>query len=221
MGKKIIEVDGKKYVVDEKEMEEVQDVTKSEDGGEGSDEGAEGADGADGADENADGDESADEEADEDADDGADGGEKKYDNKAVEKATDSVLEKLGINEMKSDIASIKDAFEKKTDKKAAGLINLEKLMKKNVGEMTSREKIVGFFAALITNDEPVLKVLSEGVAAYGGYLFPDEFRYEIIRDIEEKPHMRKILRLSKLLSLNWVNSGKLLLNRTILSQAFV
>ena len=46
--------------------------------------------------------------------------------------------------------------------------------KKDVSTLTKDEKIVGFFKALLQNDVPVLKALSEGVAADGGYLVPDE-----------------------------------------------
>jgi HK97 family phage major capsid protein len=84
----------------------------------------------------------------------------------------------------------KKKLSEKDQKKISDLINLEKLMKKDVSQMTAREKIIGFFQAMVQNNQPVLKALSEGVAADGGYLFPDEFRAEVIRDIEETEHMR-------------------------------
>ena len=67
-------------------------------------------------------------------------------------------------------------------------MDLEALMNKNVSEMTTKEKIVGFFQAMVQSNHPVMKALSEGTAADGGYLFPDEFRAEIIRDIAESSY---------------------------------
>ena len=127
MGKITIEVKGKKYVVDDKNLEAVdkekevkKEVKKEEDKG------------------------------------------KEYNREDIDKATDKVMSKLGLDKIKADIDGIKKIVEKKTEKKVSALIDLEKLMKKSVEEMTAREKIIGFFSALVTNDVPVLKALSEG-----------------------------------------------------------
>lgn len=164
MGKKIVKVDGKTYVVDDSNLEEVDTKAEKKEAEKGREESKKVE-------------------------------KKEVDKKDLDTATDKVIEKLGLDKIKSDIDSIKKSFEEKADKKVSGLINLEKLMKKSVDEMTSREKIIGFFSALLANDVPVLKALSEGTGPDGGYLFPDEFRYEIIRDIEEKPHMRNEVRV--------------------------
>jgi len=112
----------------------------------------------------------------------------------ADEATKKVMKKLGLDTLIKDInelkKSLKDSTPVEKDDKTAALIDIAKLMKKDVSSLTSREKIVGFFQAMIQTDHAALKALSEGVAADGGYLFPDEFRAEVIRDIEDTPHMR-------------------------------
>lgn len=65
----------------------------------------------------------------------------------------------------------------------------------NKDELTKEEKIIGFFHGLVTNNEHVLKALAEGVEADGGYLFPNEFLGEIIRDLPEENVMRQYVRI--------------------------
>lgn len=89
----------------------------------------------------------------------------------IEKAAEKVVASLGLDKLYKKL----DAFTaEKTvvDTKPSALIDLETLMQKDVSEMTTKEKIVGFFQAMIKNNEPVLKALSEGTSADGGYLFP-------------------------------------------------
>ena len=108
-------------------------------------------------------------------------------------AAEKLLKRLGIDKLQSSISDIKSSLKKADesgDKKVAKLVDLAQLMKKDVSQLTSKEKIVGFFQAMMQSDNASLKALSEGTAADGGYLFPDEFRAEVIRDIEEMPHMR-------------------------------
>ena len=71
-------------------------------------------------------------------------------------------------------------------------------VKKDVDKLSKEEVIIGFFKALVRPEGPdhaVLKALSEGVAADGGYLFPDEFRAELIREIADINIMRKLVRV--------------------------
>lgn len=106
---------------------------------------------------------------------------------AIDAAAEKIMKTLNIEELKTRVEGIEKGTK---DSKVSELINFEKLMSKNVSEMTSREKIVGFFQAMVQSNHAVLKALAEGTAADGGYLFPDEFRAEVIRDITETPHMR-------------------------------
>ena len=111
----------------------------------------------------------------------------------IDDVAEKLVAKLGIGDLYKKVASMEAELKGNTEvlnKKDNPLINLETLMKKEVKEMTSREKILGFFQAIVQSNHTVMKALSEGVNADGGYLFPDEFRSEIIRDIADQPRMR-------------------------------
>ncbi len=62
-------------------------------------------------------------------------------------------------------------------------------------ELTKEEKIIGFFHSLVTNNQMALKALAEGTDADGGYLFPNEFLAEILRDLPELNVMRQYVRI--------------------------
>jgi len=91
--------------------------------------------------------------------------------KKIEAATEKIVASLGLDKIHEKLDVLSEKKEVK-DTKPSALIDLETLMKKDVSEMTTKEKIVGFFQAMIKNNQPVLKALSEGTAADGGYLFP-------------------------------------------------
>lgn len=61
--------------------------------------------------------------------------------------------------------------------------------------LTGDDRILGFMKAILMNDVIALKALSEGSAAGGGYLVPDELRTAIIQDISEPTHMRSLVRV--------------------------
>lgn len=110
----------------------------------------------------------------------------------LEEAANKIIKKLGIVELHKSVQDLTDQLnQSRSDTKGKkSFINLAELLKKDPSELTVREKVIGFFQAAIFNDQVALKALSEGTAADGGYLFPDEFRAEIIRDLEEQPRMR-------------------------------
>lgn len=62
-------------------------------------------------------------------------------------------------------------------------------------DLTANEKIILFFRGLVTNNNPVLKALAEGVDADGGYLFPNEFMSELLRDLPDINVMRQEVRI--------------------------
>lgn len=66
---------------------------------------------------------------------------------------------------------------------------------RDAASLTKEEKIVGFYHALVTNNEYALKALSEGTAADGGYLFPNEFMTELVRALPEVNVMRNWVRI--------------------------
>ena len=163
MSKKTVKVDGKTFVVDDKDLEEVK--TKEEE---------------------VPVDEPKEEPKDEPKDETVEPSEKELD-----AAADKVVAKLGLDEIKKDLEDLKNKTKDPVDKKKVSeLLDLEVLMGKSKDKMTANEKVIGFFQAMIQNNKVALKALAEGVAADGGYLFPDEFRYEVIRDIAEGPYMR-------------------------------
>lgn len=112
----------------------------------------------------------------------------------VEKPAEDVGEqakaigKIIANEIMSNIN-----VEAKANTKIAELIKGKDLTDKN--SLTPEEKIVGFYHALVNKDHAVCKALSEGTAADGGYLFPDEFRAEIIKSLVGPFRMRGMVRV--------------------------
>lgn len=62
-------------------------------------------------------------------------------------------------------------------------------------QLTKEEKIVGFFHAMVTQDKAALKALAEGVDADGGYLFPNEFLSELVRDLPRANPLRDVVRV--------------------------
>ncbi len=75
------------------------------------------------------------------------------------------------------------------------ILNGKDLFGASKAELTKDEKIIGFFHALVSKNHMALKALAEGVAADGGYLFPNEFMNEIVRDIAELNVMRNWVRV--------------------------
>ncbi len=110
----------------------------------------------------------------------------------IKEASDKVIATLGLDKIQEKIVELQGSVDglKTAPTKVSELLNLEALMKKGVDKMTAKEKIIGFYQAMIQSNHGVLKALSEGTAADGGYLFPDEFRAEVIRDIAEGNYMR-------------------------------
>ena len=111
----------------------------------------------------------------------------------IDQAAEKIVSELGIDELKEKVNDIEENNE--VSDKAASILDFESRMDKEVENMTSEEKIVGFFQGMLYDDEATMKALSEGTDSDGGYLFPDEFRSEIIQDILEAPRMRGEVRV--------------------------
>lgn len=104
--------------------------------------------------------------------------EKKED---VSKTTDAgfiVDKKLGKSHSVEDLSEMKVAL---PGRKQAG---------KDVTEVS--QKTVEFFSALYSGAHEKLQILSEGTAADGGYLVPEEFANVIIEDIRDLNIMRQL-----------------------------
>lgn len=136
-------------------------------------------------------DEGADEEVADDAAD-VDAEEKKL-AKGIAK---QVMANLGLESVK-DLSDRVDGLMKSqypTDSKLTKILGGKDYIREK-DQLTANEKIVGFFHALVTGNEHATKALAEGVAADGGYLFPDEFLAEVIRDVAELNVMRSLVRV--------------------------
>lgn len=66
---------------------------------------------------------------------------------------------------------------------------------KDAASLTKEEKIVGFYHALVTDNKVALKALSEGTDADGGFLFPNEFLGELVRELPNINVMRNWIRI--------------------------
>lgn len=104
---------------------------------------------------------------------------KSMEEQKVEKKSDTpfaIDKKLGKSHTIEDLSEIKVAL---PGRKQAG---------KEVVEVT--QKTVEFFSALYSGAHEKLQILSEGTAADGGYLVPEEFANVIIEDIRDISIMR-------------------------------
>lgn len=70
-----------------------------------------------------------------------------------------------------------------------------KSVKGQIKKMTADEKIVAFTKALLTKNHAMTKALSEGTDADGGYLFPNEFRAEIVKRLVDDQRLRSYVRV--------------------------
>lgn len=187
---KIKIIGGKMYAV--KEMEGKETLTELGDAGEGAtvDTGAEGAGEGSGDDDDA-------------GEEGADLSD--ADKAAIKKNAgvfaDELMAKMGINLKGNSNDAIKVLSEKVDKVLSSRFGNDEKLTKILSGkspdskELTKEEKIVGFYHALVTGNTEVVKALSEGTDADGGYLFPNEFMNELIKELPNINVMRNEVRV--------------------------
>jgi HK97 family phage major capsid protein len=113
--------------------------------------------------------------------------------KAAEKVAEAITASLPLEK----IDRLFDAIEKLNadDSESINKALTKKSVDKQKNELTKEEKILAFSKALFANDKTKLKALSEGTDADGGYLFPNEFRAEIIKKLEATPRMRSLVRV--------------------------
>jgi len=125
--------------------------------------------------------------------------EEKEVEKKVEEVSDKIAQSIRAKLGLDNVADLNEKVGKLLDNQTTGNTKLMELLKgkdtKNIDSLTKEEKIVGFYHALVSGDREVCKALSEGTAADGGYLFPDEFRAELIRWMAETHRMRSLVRV--------------------------
>lgn len=105
------------------------------------------------------------------------------------KALDEAAEKLGASIKKM----IAEAFEEKETKEveANATIKADLYSKKeDVSKMSKEEKAITFIQAILNNDKVKLQPLSEGTAANGGYLVPEEWHTDIVTNINDNSVVR-------------------------------
>jgi len=111
--------------------------------------------------------------------------------KEVSKVVKEIEAKLGVKELREALGKATNIYG--SEYSMLGKIYSSGDLVSNCDDLTKEEKIVGFFTSLLRGDHAVTKALSEGVAADGGYLFPDEFRKELIKDLVDPLKMRGIV----------------------------
>lgn len=99
------------------------------------------------------------------------------------------------------IADLSDKVEKLMSKESVVDSKMVKILGgkdylKDADKLTKNEKIVGFFHALVTNNESAMKALSEGTSGdASGYLLPEDFKAEIVRELQDLVVMRQLCRV--------------------------
>lgn len=114
--------------------------------------------------------------------------------KAAKSLGAALRKELGLDELKESIAAVNKTMEAPENSKLKALLHGKDLVK-DKEQLTKEEKIVGWFHGLVTKNDTILKALSEGTAADGGYLFPNEFLSELIRPLAQLPRMRGLVRV--------------------------
>ena len=111
----------------------------------------------------------------------------------AEKIVSSVTKRLGLDNLNEKVNEVL-ANQANGNSKIMEILKGKDLAK-GKDQLTKDEKIVAFYHALVTDDKAVIKALSEGTAADGGNLFPNEFRAELVRWLSEQNRMRSLVRV--------------------------
>lgn len=111
-----------------------------------------------------------------------------------DEAIDAAAKRIGKTLSKELMANLNlNKKDENVNSKVADFLKGKDLNDKDA--LTADEKIVGFWHALVNKDVVTCKALSEGTAADGGYLFPDEFRAELIKNLVGPFTMRGLVRV--------------------------
>lgn len=120
--------------------------------------------------------------------------------KKNEKNVDEKAEKLASmfkGEMENMRKSLKEeilaGIEEKDKKSASFKVFVAEDTQKDIGELSSEEKVKAYSYALFTGDNASLKALSEGENADGGYTVPQDFYRTLLEELEEESMMRSLV----------------------------
>jgi HK97 family phage major capsid protein len=108
----------------------------------------------------------------------------------AKKMAEIVKSELGLDSLKKEILDAIDEKELARSKDNVMKIFVGKDMQKSIDEMTGEEKSQAFAHAIFTGNTTVLKTLSEGTNADGGYTVPQDFYNTLVMEIEEATVMR-------------------------------
>lgn len=111
---------------------------------------------------------------------------------AIAKSLGATLRKeLNIDGLSKQINDVQNLVSQPENSRLKELLKGKDLVK-DKNSLTANEKIIGFFHALVTNNQHALKALST-TAADGGNLFPTEFLAEMVKPLSEIPRMRGLV----------------------------
>lgn len=108
----------------------------------------------------------------------------------AKKMAEIVKSELGLDSLKKEILDAIDEKELARSKENVMKVFVSEDTQKSVGEMTGEEKSKAFAHALFTANETVLKTLSEGTNADGGFTVPQDFYNTLVMEINEATVMR-------------------------------
>lgn len=107
----------------------------------------------------------------------------------AEEAAAKIKASLGLDELHSKMDSIL-ASQKEYESKSVMKVFVSEDIQKDVKELTKKELVDAFSRALVTGNEVVLKALSEGVNADGGFTVPQDFYSTLLEEMMEATTMR-------------------------------
>ena len=110
----------------------------------------------------------------------------------VNDVASQISKALKLDELSAKI-DVLMAEKKKPTKKTMAILGKD--LNKGVGNISKEEKIYGFMQAMIRRDKAKIKALTEGGAASGAVLVPNEFRAEIIKEVADQYLMRNLVRV--------------------------
>lgn len=173
MGKKYILINGVKHYIKDESGEPTANVDQP-------------------ADEEATTDEPADEAGEDEAGDGvAETADQKQISAMAKGLAKTLRKELNIDGLRKEINDVSAMVSQPENSRLKELLNGKDLVK-DKNTLTANEKIIGFFHALVTDNQMALKALST-TAADGGNLFPTEFLAELIKPLAEIPRMRGLV----------------------------
>lgn len=108
----------------------------------------------------------------------------------AKKMAEVVKTELGLDELKSSILNAMDEKFASREKENVMKVFVGEDTQKSIEELTSEERIKAYAHALFTRNEAVLKTLSEGTPADGGYTVPQDFYMTLVQEITEISQMR-------------------------------